>query len=146
MIARRHPQRLDHAFGRLLVAVDRLVGQSDAHAGIMSCGLCVSTCTGLSLPPTQVGLARLAHYFLPNPGKPGFGCGEGGERIEPGGGTTLAPRRRLAPTPDPSPPRAPISGVPETGGFKVRQSGQTYLRTRGGGGTRAHRGSHPIPL
>src|SRR6266852_4697866 len=57
-----------------------------------------------------VGLARLAHYFLPNPGKPGFGGGEGGERSEPGGGTTLAPCLRPPPTPDPSPPLASLAG------------------------------------
>src|SRR5882672_11164647 len=36
--------------------------------------------------------------------------GEGGERSEPGGGTTLAPCSRLPPTPDPSPPLASLAG------------------------------------
>src|SRR5689334_6081382 len=47
-----------------------------------------------TLPPTQVGLARLAHCLMRNPGRPGFRGGEGrlpshrdGGR---GGGTTLA--------------------------------------------------------
>src|SRR6266852_927306 len=57
-----------------------------------------------------VGPARLAHHFLPNPGKPGFGGGEGGERSEPGGGSTLAPCSRPPPTPNPSPPRASRMG------------------------------------
>ena len=36
VIARRHAQRLDHALGRLVVAVDGFVRDSDAHATIMS--------------------------------------------------------------------------------------------------------------
>src|SRR4051812_49198074 len=48
----------------------------------------------ITLPPTQVGLARLAQLLVRNPGKPGFRGGEGrpGARSAGGrgGGTTLA--------------------------------------------------------
>src|SRR5437588_390904 len=87
-----------------------------------------------TLPPTQVGLARLAHRYLRNPGKPGFRGGEGrpGERSERGrgGGATLAPclslkphacsEQAAPPTPDPSPPLASLAGGGEQRGVWAR--------------------------
>src|SRR5712675_2393687 len=67
----------------------------------------VAKSTAATLPPTQVGPARLAHFSLRNPGKPGFRGGEGRprERSERGrgGGPTLV-RSKWRPPP-PTPPR-----------------------------------------
>src|SRR5690349_18907451 len=76
--------------------------EHDGHPCRKCCSSSAST-----LPPTQVGLARLAHSSMPNSGKPEFGGGEGrppsrsdGGR---GGGTTVALSKWRPPPP--APPR-----------------------------------------